>query len=54
MFQKIKVNSNLVGEIKKKCYTYQIIPYDIIMGYPLVNKHKLWKITIFNGKIHYQ
>lgn len=34
MFQKIKVNSNLVGEIqKKKGYTHQIIPYDIIMGY---------------------
>ena len=21
--------------------------------YPLINIHKLWKITIFNGKIHY-
>jgi hypothetical protein len=36
MFQKIKVNSNLVGEIQKKQkknYTSQIVPYDIIMGY---------------------
>lgn len=36
MFQKIKVNSNLVGEIQKKTkknYTSQIVPYDIIMGY---------------------
>ena len=47
-----------------RCIPWRTLEYDsksrtrrLILRYPLVNKHsngKSWKITIFNGKIHYK
>ena len=54
MFQKIKVNSNLVGEIQKKSYTHQIIPYDIISYISLWWNHSILSIPTWQVSARYR